>query len=104
MTSIIKDIFCCEDIRKHIKEEEVAIVYSPKFRAFGLRILDGGSSTQDIHFCPWCGCKLPEDLSNVFFTELSRVLNKDAGLFDLDQAPPEFKTDEWWIKRGYVND
>lgn len=28
-------------------------------RRYGLYIHDGGSSFLEIHFCPWCGARLP---------------------------------------------
>lgn len=93
------DIFCCAQMSKHLHENEVAITYNPKFRSFAIKVLDGGGSVQSISFCPWCGSKLPEDLSEKFFNELSLTLSKDATLFDIDNAPDEFKTDEWWKKR-----
>lgn len=54
-----------------------------------------------ISHCPWCGKKLPEDLYDKWWD----VLEKEYGITDPrndDEAkvPPEFWTDEWWIKRG----
>ena len=34
------------------------IVFSEKNRRYGLIIHDGGSSSIEINFCPWCGKKL----------------------------------------------
>ena len=52
--------------------------------------------------CPFCGTKLPLDL----VTERSEILEKEYCItdpYDTKQKkliPSEFKTDEWWKKRG----
>jgi len=35
------------------------VYYSSEFNEYGILIHDGGSSYSVIHFCPWCGTKLP---------------------------------------------
>ena len=50
-------------------------------------------------FCPFCGAKLPERLDE----KLTEILKNEYGLEswkDYKKAPKEFKTDEWWKKRG----
>ena len=39
---------------------DILIVYFSKYDEYGIPIRDGGSSIVTIHFCPWCGTKLPE--------------------------------------------
>ena len=34
------------------------IIFSDKDNTYGLIIHDGGSSSIEIEFCPWCGSKL----------------------------------------------
>jgi len=91
-------MFCCDEIRNHLAENEVAISYEPRFRNYGIKILDGGSAVQEISFCPWCGSKLPKDLTD----ELSEIVFDELNLdgFDDPRLPEEFKSDEWWKKRG----
>jgi hypothetical protein len=36
------------------------INYWQKYNEYGIIIHDGGSSQIHIHYCPWCGSKLPE--------------------------------------------
>jgi hypothetical protein len=43
------------------------VKYSEKFQEYGLIIHDGGASCILIHFCPWCGAKLPEPLRESTF-------------------------------------
>jgi hypothetical protein len=82
---------CCEGMREALVEN-VAIVYIPKFREYGIRILDGGTSFMKIEFCPWCGSRLPSDLRDAWFEELERLgLEPDS-----EALPNRLKTDAWW--------
>jgi hypothetical protein len=56
-----------------------------------------------LFYCPWCGVKLPEDLSEKW----CEVIKEELGIDDEDldaqgyaKLPEEFKTDQWWKKRG----
>jgi hypothetical protein len=55
-----------------------------------------------VEFCPFCGIKLPKDFVHV----RTEILEKEFGItdpYDKKQkklVPKEFKTDEWWKKRG----
>ena len=53
---------CCEEMKVHLDNGEAAINYIAKFREYGIKYLDGGTSFQQILYCPWCGTKLPESL------------------------------------------
>lgn len=94
----MKESFCCKEMQKHLSEKEVAITYCGRFRSYGIRVLDGGSSVQQILFCPWCGTQfkkeLTKELSSIIFDELKLESYNDQRL------AKEFKTDEWWKKRG----
>ncbi len=83
---------CCEQMERHISEEEVAIVYVPEFRVYGIKILDGGTSYQRIHYCPWCGQKLPESLRLRWF-EIIRGLGFEWGDPDI---PAKYLSEAWW--------
>ncbi|HSC25213.1 MAG TPA: hypothetical protein VLB80_03300 [Candidatus Babeliales bacterium] len=56
----------------------------------------------EINYCPWCAKPLPKDLRD----EWLEVLKEEYDLDDPDSkeqkklVPEEFKTDEWWKKRG----
>jgi uncharacterized protein DUF6980 len=50
--------FCCEQMRTAVESEEIPIDYTPKFREFGVRVLDGGASSILLNVCPWCGMRL----------------------------------------------
>jgi hypothetical protein len=70
------------------------IDHSPVFREYGLIIHDGGTSSLSIHFCPWCGAKLPESLRDRWFEEL-RAMGLDPWEDDIPEA---YKSADWWAK------
>jgi hypothetical protein len=88
---------CCDLMVRYLKNEDQFIVYTPKFREYGVPVHDGGQSYIGINFCPWCGAKLPPPLRNEWFGELEKL-----GLVDrsLDSCPVEFQRDEWWKAKG----
>lgn len=88
---------CCEDISKHIDNPEIPLNYNEKFREYGLKLLDGGSSNLIINHCPWCGNHFPRNLRDewfdIVFDELELDGPEDQGL------PEEMKSDAWWRSR-----
>ena len=84
-----------------LEEGKVGIGYSSKNRKYSI-ILRAGNAIQVIHYCPWCGKKLPKNLSDKWFEILDLDYKIECPLDDEEQhkIPPEFKTDEWWKKRG----
>lgn len=95
---------CCKQMQYFLEEDKVAIGYSKRFRLYYIR-LKGSDGVQTIHHCPWCGIKLPEILDDMYDEELSKALNIDKDDINIDtyddpKIPSEFKTDEWWKKRG----
>lgn len=86
---------CCQDMRDALAQD-VAIIYIQKFREYGIRILDGGSSYKVINYCPWCGIRLPSSLRDLWFDTIER-LGLEPESADL---PVQYQTDAWW-KRTY---
>jgi hypothetical protein len=83
---------CCPELKNAVEDEDIAISYAKKFREYGIRILDGGSSRLRINFCPWCGQRLPNSLRDAWFDELElRGIDPDA-----DIVPDEFSDDRWY--------
>jgi hypothetical protein len=81
-------------MKKHINEKEVGILYIPKFREYGIRIIDGGDSFQLINFCPWCGEKLPDSLREEWFAEIENLKLEP----DSECIPSKYLNEEWWKK------
>ena len=71
---------------------DALISYSDKFREYGLFIHDGGSSSQAINFCPWCGSKLPGSLRDRWFEELAALGFDDPCSQDIPEA---FRSGAW---------
>ncbi|QDV89217.1 hypothetical protein RAS2_02810 [Phycisphaerae bacterium RAS2] len=86
---------CCDDMAKHLREHEVAIVYWDKYRQYGISVLDGGASIQTIRFCPWCGRQLPDSLRTTWFERLE-ALGKEPE----DDLPLPLQSGEWWRSEG----
>jgi len=84
--------FCCERMRHAVESGEIPITYTPKFREFGVKVLDGGTSTVELLFCPWSGDRLPESLRDRWFEELERRGIDPVG----PDVPAEFLDDRWF--------
>jgi len=71
---------------------DALVGYSPGFDEYGIRVHDGGTSMVLIHFCPWCGTKLPASKRHRWFEELEGQGIDPA----VDIVPSEYQTDRWW--------
>ena len=84
--------FCCRRMESAISDPDLPVVYTAKFNEYGLKILDGGTSSLALIFCPWCGQKLPESLRDAWFDELERRSIDPYG----DDIPVEFSDERWY--------
>ena len=92
---------CCECMEMFLQDAKVPLKYYPIAREYGLA-LQHSSAIQLIYYCPWCGTKLPESLRDKYFDILEKEYSIEPGL-DIKNdpnIPHEFKSDEWWKKRG----
>jgi hypothetical protein len=85
---------CCGQMQTHIDSNELHLNFMPKLREYGVDYADGGTSSQTIQFCPWCGSKLPLSLRVQWFEELDRL-----DLEPNDDLPAELKDDTWWLQK-----
>lgn len=76
--------------------EDALVKYDPRFDSYALLPRFGALWVTAINFCLWCGAakREPRDL---YFDELE-ALDIDAAIGD--EVPAEFRTDQWWKKRG----
>lgn len=98
--------FCCERLQAWIKCKDCPLRYYPEFRAYSMTVPQYLLRKNEIwvgfpvSFCPACGTKFPPDLSE----ERMKILKNEYGIkdtyFQKKLIPKEFKTDEWWKKRG----
>jgi hypothetical protein len=83
---------CCEKLRNAIADPDVPIVYSAKFREYGISVLDGGTSYIVIQYCPWCGEEFPSSLRDKWIARIEKL-----GLEPGDaRIPDEFLDDRWY--------
>jgi hypothetical protein len=94
---------CCELMTEFLEDPRIPLFYRPYLREYYMP-MKRTTTIQCIFFCPWCGIRLPKDLSNeffdIFYDELKLRLVKNLGTLETPGLPEEFKTDEWWKKRG----
>jgi len=88
----MKTDFCCAQMQHAVESNEVPIVYTPKFREYGIEVLDGGDSFILLRSCPWCCRKLPESLRQAWFQKLEGLGIDPFG----DKVPPEFSDERWY--------
>ena len=69
------------------------IIYIEKFDEYGLKILDGGTSSVLIEFCPWCGKKLPESKRDQWFDEIEK-LGIDPWS---EEIPEKYLGNKWYL-------
>lgn len=93
---------CCE-VMEYSLEEDREIRYNPYHRSYGLVTVPGDydGKREILNYCPWCGVKFPEELSNKW-QQILLDEYKIASPYDKDKnkVPPEFWTDVWWKKLG----
>jgi len=99
--SVRKDEHCCQFMNTFLSDPRVGVHYCARRRNYFIDLV-GGPAKQDIFSCPWCGSVFLPNLWDKYF----EILQKEYGIDDpyddgqSKRIPEEFKTDEWWKKRG----
>lgn len=89
---------CCEHMGDILTNYKI-VSYRESIRLFSLDLLVG--MQKEIWFCPWCGTKMPDNLDTAWQRTLREEYALQDPIFDdKDKVPQEFRTDEWWKKRG----
>jgi len=102
---------CCELMQHYLDEQKVGIYYNPIIRGYYICLRGTKGGKQVIYNCPWCGTELPTNLFDVYLETLQKEygiltcpytgMHYEIGKEDIEKSlPEEFKTDEWWKKRG----
>jgi hypothetical protein len=91
----MKNKHCCKEMDFFLEEKRVRISYIDYKRLYAIKLTSGGLQT--MNYCPWCGHKLPEPLDEEWFNLLEEMGFDNPRQ---QEIPKEFKTDEWWKKRG----
>lgn len=97
--------FCCDIMQRYVDEHN--LVYEPELRRVTFYIKSNDISGDQpeyyrspCNYCPYCGAKQPEILSLLIYDEIEKAVGKEWCDITEDEIPEEFKTDEWWKKRG----
>ncbi|MDR3550584.1 MAG: hypothetical protein P4L31_04165 [Candidatus Babeliales bacterium] len=108
MDKITKSI-CCLSMQDALEQaDDSPLTYSPDHRSYTIsapRALVKKNIVwlgYRVDFCPFCGTKLPKDLTEKWWDILEKEYGIDDPYDDKQKKliPEEFKTDEWWKKRG----
>lgn len=91
-------IHCCKLLETFLDDPRLDIQYNEVLRRYYMHV-SGGSATQGLLYCPWCGKKFPSDLVDEYYDTLWEMFGEDVDIADLD-LPEEFKTSSWWVSRG----
>lgn len=80
-----------------LNDKRDPIFYNSIFREYYIKLNDQPNIIT-FSYCPWCGKKLLDSLRANYFDIIFDELKLDG---DEDiRLPVEFKSDEWWKKRG----
>jgi hypothetical protein len=96
-------MYCCQDFQDGILyDRNIPITYHPQYRFYYLITPKREPSTHIIRRCIYCGKKWPKELWKEFFKELGKVVGYKIVYteYDWSTLPEEFKSEEWWRKRG----
>jgi hypothetical protein len=94
--------YCCDDMEDSVEGKHIS--YTSEVREYLIRLPSDNLFRVDsvtFKYCPWCATALPKSLEQ----EWGEILENEYGIKepiwdDADKVPEEFKTDEWWKKRG----
>ena len=97
---------CCSDMDMNIEQESTKLIkYEKHIRKYLLTYYHSKHRKYNqIHYCSYCGTKLPKSLEeewkDILEKEFGSPQDIEVGSSQWQQLPEEFKTDEWWKKRG----
>jgi len=79
------------------------VKYNKVFRTYYIELFNQPNIIT-LDYCPWCGVRLPKELTNEFFATLENEykIETNMGEYKDTSLPDEFRTDVWWKKRGLL--
>ena len=97
--------YCCEKMKQAFLSNNFGLYYERRYAETLCERRDKGGCFWKWDYCPFCGKSIRDKLD-----EYQKVLKDELEIntyvndFDWDtldeRIPEEFKTDEWWKKRG----
>lgn len=93
--------FCCQGMEDAIIKYK-AINLEEEMRNYLLSVpYKNGNISLALGFCPFCGQDLGKSLNSEYYDILYEEYRIEyPETIEANKVPPEFKTDEWWRKRG----
>lgn len=91
--------FCCKHMDDAINKYRV-IELEEEMRGYFIPTTPNGVVLA-LFFCPFCGVNLGKRLNAEYFDTLEKEYGiDDPDIINYTNIPDEFKTDEWWRRRG----
>ena len=94
-TSDFENLACCMGMHDDLLDKQVE--FDRTFKCYYIHL--HGDRWQTMSYCMYCGAEL-SDLTLSYYDVLEEAVGKEYCDITEDEIPQEFKTDEWWIKRG----
>lgn len=104
------NLLCCKKLQDIIENIDAPIEYEPRTREVVLVVpkqYNNPSETCRMAFtishCPACGTAFPPPLLETWYDLVEHSYGAQEWPINaekLSRLPPEFRTDEWWKKRG----
>jgi hypothetical protein len=97
--------YCCREMMEVIKSHDFDLKYYARDAETYLISREGWGPAWYFDYCPFCGKSLKSKY-DLFLNTIKEELGIDTESEDCDilevckSLPEEFKTDEWWKKRG----
>ena len=103
--------WCCNELKISVTYEDMRrktglILYRHVWRDFSMQSGDitNKEDAYAIYYCPFCGTRFPRSLWDDWYSILDEEYHLTWGDEPLEEflpkLPPEFRSDEWWKKRG----
>ena len=93
---------CCKELVDSINENEFELYEQYRGVCYYYKKNNDEYGQYFMCFCPFCGEKMPPNLygSDIYCDALEKAVGKEYCDITEDEIPEEFKSDEWWKKRG----
>jgi hypothetical protein len=84
--------YVCDQHESPYECPDNLVVYDHAYDEYGLVVHDGGPSSVQIRFCPWCGTALPASKRDAWFDGLKQLGIEPHS----NDVPEDFRSDAWW--------
>lgn len=91
---MLSENFCCQELTDAILENHT-FFYDKKRLLYYVREYRNKNSWYNLKYCPFCGRKFSDDLSDEYFEIIRDPISGKIK----NPLPDEFKSDIWWKKR-----